>query len=123
MRALPGSLPRAALPDELLAAVRTVAEGQVYLYRSLNKKLLDEYLDQTRTKGQPAGPKVLTDRERQVVRLISDGRTAKEIALALGISAHTVERHRQNVMAKLGLHSRAELVKYAMRKGLIEADS
>ena len=89
----------------------------------LNKKLLDEYLNQTTTGEGNSGIRALTDRELQVVRLISEGRTAKEIARALDLSIHTVERHRQNVMAKLGLHNCAELVKYAIRKGLIKVDS
>jgi len=116
-----GFIVKGAMPDELLAAVQTVAQGQVYLYRSLNQKLLDEYLDQAIL--DQAAIKVLTDRELQVVRLISAGRTGKQIAEALEISANTAERHRQNIMAKLGLHKRADLIKYAVRKGLIQRDS
>ena len=118
-----GFILKGAMPEELLAAVRTVADGQAYLHGSLSKKLMKEYLNQAQTDEQATGAKALTDREQQVVRLISDGRTGKEIASALEISVHTVERHRQNVMAKLGLRTRAELIKYAIRKGLIEADS
>lgn len=118
-----GFILKGALPDELLVAVRTVAQGQVYLYRSLNQKLLAEHLNQAVPDEAVAAAKALTDRELQVVRLISAGRTARQIAELLEISANTVERHRQNIMAKLGLHRRAELIKYALRKGLIEADS
>jgi two-component system response regulator NreC len=118
-----GFILKGALPDELLTAVRTVAEGQVYLYRSLNQKLLAEYLIQMIPEEGIGGAKALTKRELQVVRLISAGRTAKQIAESLEISANTVERHRQNIMAKLGLHKRTDLIKYAIRKGLIEADS
>ena len=64
----------------------------------------------------------LTDREREVLRLIADGQTAKEIGELLQISVHTVERHRQKLMAKLDLHNRAALIKYAIREGLIELD-
>ena len=100
-----GFIVKGAMLDELLAAVRTVAQGQVYLYRSLNQKLLDEYLNQALPdEGGDAG-EVLTDRELQVVRLISAGRTGKQIAQDLEISANTAERHRQNIMAELGLPS------------------
>jgi two-component system, NarL family, response regulator NreC len=116
-----GFIVKGAMPDELLSAVQTVAQGQVYLYRSLNQKLLDEYLDQAIL--DQAAIKALTERELQVVRLISAGRTGKQIAEALEISANTAERHRQNIMAKLGLHKRADLIKYAVRKGLIQRDS
>ena len=64
----------------------------------------------------------LTDREQQILALISEGRTGKEMARTLGISPHTVERHRQNLMAKLDLHNRAELIQYAIRKGLLDRD-
>ena len=117
-----GFILKGALPDELLVAVRTVAQGQVYLYRSLNKRLLSEYLNQVRSDEQAEGVKPLSDRQRQVVRLISEGRTSREIGDLLGISTNTVERHRQDAMAKLHLHNRAELIKYAVRKGLIEND-
>ena len=118
-----GFIVKEAMPEEFLAAVRAVADGKVYLYGSLTKKLLNGYLSQSETDEHPSGQKNLTDREAQVVRLISEGQTGKEIAQSLAISAHTVERHRQNVMTKLGLHSRVDLVKYAIRKGMIDANS
>jgi DNA-binding NarL/FixJ family response regulator len=93
-----------------------------YLCGSLSKKLVSEYLAQARTDEQAAGDKALTDREQQVVRLLADGKTGKEIARELEISVHTVERHRQNIMAKLGFQTRAEVVKYALHKGLINGD-
>ena len=65
----------------------------------------------------------LTDREQQIIILISEGQTGKEMAKTLGISPYTVERHRQNLMTKLDLHSRAELIEYAIRKGLLERDA
>jgi two-component system, NarL family, response regulator NreC len=117
-----GFIVKGALPEEFLVAVRTVAAKQVYLYPSLNKKLVEEYLSCAHADPTGTAPKALTDREQQVVRLIAEGRTRREIADQLGISPNTVERHRQNVMAKLDLHNRAALVKYAIRKGLIEVD-
>ncbi|MBI4494357.1 MAG: response regulator transcription factor, partial [Chloroflexi bacterium] len=65
----------------------------------------------------------LTEREREVLRLIAAGKTSKEIAEQLYLSVHTVERHRQNIMGKLQLHNRAELIRYAIRKGLIELEA
>jgi two-component system response regulator NreC len=117
-----GFLLKGALPEELLSAVRAVAEGKVYLYPSLAKKLVEEYLHQAEQKDGSLAASGLTDREQQVLHLISEGRTGKEIAKSLGISAHTVERHRQNLMAKLKLHNRVELVKYALQKGLLDSD-
>lgn len=67
-------------------------------------------------------PDGLTERENEVVRVIADGLTSRGIAEQLGISANTVERHRANLMGKLDLHSKAELVRYAIRKGLVDAD-
>ena len=114
-----GFLGKGALPSELLTAVRTVAQGKVYLCVSLGKKLAREYLDQVQGE-EGSGSKALSRREVQVVRLISEGRTSPEIASLLEISSSTVERHRQNILAKLGLHNRIELVRYALRKGLVE---
>ncbi len=117
-----GFVVKGALPAEFLVAVRAVAQGQVYLYPSLARKLVDEYLEHVKAGGETKATDGLTEREQQVLTLISEGRTGKEIAKLLNISAHTVERHRQNLMAKLDLHNRAELVQYAVRKGLLDVD-
>ncbi len=116
-----GYVVKGAPPADLIAAIRSVHQGQAYLYPSLARKLLDEYL--TREKEGRETSQELTDREREVLRLIAQGMTGKEIAELLGVSAHTVERHRQNLMAKLNLHNRAALIKYAIRKGLIELEA
>jgi two-component system response regulator NreC len=117
-----GFIVKGALPGELLLAVRAVAAGEVYLYPTVAKHLVGEYLSETGRDGAAVAADGLTDREQQIVQLISQGRTAKEIGNLLSISANTVERHRQNLMAKLNLHNRADLVKYAIRKGLVDAD-
>jgi two-component system response regulator NreC len=117
-----GFILKGALPDELLSAVRSVAEGKVYLYSSLAKTLADEYLSQAGLDGVAAVADGLTDREQQILRLIAQERTGKEIAKQLQISSRTVDRHRDNLMAKLNLHSRTALVKYAIRKGLIDSE-
>lgn len=116
-----GYVVKGAPPTDLLAAIRSVHQGQAYLYPSLAKKLLEEYL--SRAKEEKEAYDDLTDREREVLRLIAEGRTSKEIAEHLYLSVHTVERHRQNIMGKLRLHNRAELIKYAIRKGLIELET
>jgi two-component system response regulator NreC len=117
-----GFIVKGALPDELLLAVRAVAAGNVYLYPTVAKHLVGEYLSEASRDGAAVAADGLTDRQQQILQLISQGRTAKEIGELLAISANTVERHRQNLMAKLNLHNRADLVKYAIRKGLVDAD-
>ncbi|MBI3978553.1 MAG: response regulator transcription factor [Chloroflexi bacterium] len=116
-----GYVVKGAPPSDLLAAIRSVDQGQAYLYPSLAKKLLLEYVSLAREGREPHED--LTDREREVLRLLAGGRTAREIADVLSLSFHTVERHRQNIMGKLGLRNRAELIKYAIRKGLIELET
>jgi two-component system response regulator NreC len=118
-----GFIVKGALPDEFLSALRVVAEGKVYLYPALAKNLLQESVSQADTDGASLAADGLTEREQEVLRLISEERTAKEIANLLQISLRTVDRHRENLMAKLNLHSRAALVKYAIRKGLIDNDA
>jgi two-component system response regulator NreC len=115
-----GYVPKRAAPEELLTAIRAAAKGEVYLYPSLAKLLVRGYLDQEHTGGQPAGFDGLTNREQEVLRHVAEGASNDEIAQALIISPKTVARHRENMMQKLGLHSRAELVRYAIRKGIIK---
>ncbi len=113
-----GYVVKGAPPEELIDAIRSVTRGQAYLSPPLTRRLLDDYLSRVK-EGQPPGDP-LTEREREVLRLIAEGLTSKEIAARLAISPYTVERHRANAMAKLNLHNRAELIRYAIRKGLID---
>ncbi|MBI2940385.1 MAG: response regulator transcription factor [Chloroflexi bacterium] len=117
-----GYVVKGAPPSDFLQAVRSVHQGQAYLYPSLAKKLLEEYLS-SRARDDREVSDDLTDREREVLRLIAEGKTGKEIAELLTLSVHTVERHRQNIMGKLQLHNRAELTRYAIRKGLIDLEA
>lgn len=115
-----GYVPKRAAPEELKTAIRAAARGDVYIYPSLAKLLVKDYLGQqqpTRTQNSLDG---LTSREQEVLTLLADGDSNNEIAEALSISPKTVARHRENIMGKLNLHSRTELVKYAIRKGIIE---
>jgi two-component system response regulator NreC len=116
-----GYVPKRAAPEELLTALRAAATGEVYLYPSLAKLLVTDYLAQDSAARQAEALDGLTDREREVLAHLADGASNGEIAETLSISPKTVARHRENIMRKLGLHSRTELVKYAIRKGIIQA--
>jgi two-component system, NarL family, response regulator NreC len=116
-----GYVPKRAAPEELLTAIRAAAADQVYLYPSLAKLLVRDYLSQEYQPEQKSALDQLTEREHQVLVLLADGKNNEEIAEALVISPKTVSRHRENIMRKLNLHSRAELVRYAIRKGIIKA--
>lgn len=115
-----GYIPKRAASDELIGAIRAAAMGEIYLYPSLAKMLVADYL--SHTGGDPQRnslEELLTPREEEIMRLVAQGLTNDEIAEQLVISRHTVARHRENLMRKLGLHNRSELVKYAIRKGII----
>jgi len=125
-----GYLTKHAAPDELIAAVRAVASGQLYLQPALARWLLEDYhrlavessasTDKARAAGGRARSlDILTDRERQVLELIAQGLSNAEIASQLGLSPKTIARHRERIMSRLDLHSRTELVKFAIRTGLI----
>ena len=116
-----GYVPKRAAPEELLTAIRAAAQGEVYLYPSLAKLLVKDYLSQEREQENKPALDGLTEREQEVLSLLAEGATNDEIAKSLVISPKTVERHRENIMHKLNLHSRAELVRYAIRKGIIKA--
>ncbi len=116
-----GYVPKRAAPEELLTAIRAAAGGEVYLYPSLAKLLVTDYLSQEHTPEEASSMDGLTQREHEVLTYLAEGAGNDEIAKALVISPKTVERHRENIMRKLNLHSRAELVRYAIRKGIIKA--
>jgi two-component system response regulator NreC len=115
-----GYVPKRAAPEELLTAIRSAAKGEVYIYPSLAKLLVKGYLAQEHSSELPALDG-LTEREQEVLRPLAEGMSNEEIAAQLVISPKTVARHRENIMQKLELHSRAELVRYAIRKGIIKA--
>jgi two-component system response regulator NreC len=111
-------VPKRAAPEDLIAAIESVHRGEVYIYPSLAKLLVSDFLSRA-TDVPPAQMDGLTAREQEVLAVLAEGKSNEEIAEMLSISKHTVARHRENLMRKLGLHSRGELVKYAIRKGLI----
>ncbi len=103
---------------ELLSAIRAVQQGGVYLNPTMTKKVLGDLLK--RPEQVNATSDRLTPREHEVLKLIAEGKTNREIADELVLSLNTVQTHRLHIMEKLNLHNRAELVKYAIRRGLIE---
>ncbi len=117
-----GYVPKRAAPDELVSAIRAAGRGEVFLYPSLAGRLVKDYLQRGPAGEGEAQNDDLTPREQEVLTLIAEGYSNNEIADRLVISAKTVDRHRENIMRKLNLHNRVELVKYALRKGLIALD-
>ena len=113
-----GYVPKKAAPTDLVSAIRAVHAGGVFLFPTVAKSLVGDYLKRVEAGGERASYDGLTDREREVLKLIAEGHTNQDIADRLVISSKTVERHRANIMDKLNLHSRTDLVKYAIRKGL-----
>ncbi len=116
-----GYVPKRAAPEELIQAIHAAASGEVYLYPSLAKLLVKDFLTSEGGARSARALDGLTDREQEVLALLAEGEGNPEIADRLGISPKTVSRHRENIMRKLNLHSRSELVKYAIRKGIIQA--
>lgn len=112
-----GYILKHAASDELLSAIELVNKGQSYLYPAAAKKLIGAYLK----KSDPGRIDGLTGREQEVLILIAEGKTNKQIAAELCLSVKTVEAHRAHILEKLDLHDRVELVRYAIRRGLIEA--
>lgn len=110
-----GYIPKRAAPDDLVAAIRAVAQGHAFMHASLARFLMGEVA----ARRDQHNESVLTPRESQVLTLIAEGYTSREIAEELVISAKTVERHRENIMSKLDVHNRVELVRYAIERGLI----
>lgn len=116
-----GYVPKRAAPEELITAIRVAASGEVYLYPTLAKLLVKDFLS---SDGQTKTEQTLNDltpRENEILTYLADGGSNLEIGDILSISPKTVARHRENIMRKLNLHSRTELVKYAIRKGIIQA--
>jgi two-component system response regulator NreC len=115
-----GYVPKRAAPNDLIAAIHAVRSGGVFLFPSVARLLVTDYRQRVEREGSAGVFDILTDREREVLALIAQGLSNQEIADKLVISIKTVNRHRENIMAKLNLHSRVELVRYAIEKGLID---
>ncbi len=113
-----GYLLKRAVGGELIDAIRAVARGESYLHSSIASKVIDAYVGKDGRDGDPY--ELLTDREKQVLKLIAEGNTHKEIATILGISAKTAIAHHTNIGEKLGVHTKAEIIKFAIQKGIIK---
>jgi DNA-binding NarL/FixJ family response regulator len=114
-----GYVLKSAADEDLVAACRAAVRGESFLYPGVASTLVRDFLDRI-GRGERMPPAILTAREEEVVKLIAEGHSSKEIAATLVISYKTVERHRANVLAKLGMRDRTELTRYAIRAGLIE---
>jgi DNA-binding NarL/FixJ family response regulator len=101
--------------NELVQALRAVCRGEMYLTQSISRTVVQAFLMKDTLPERP-----LSDRERQVLQLVAEGKTTKEIASLLGISVNTAESHRTNLMEKLDIHDTAGLVRYALRNGVIQ---
>jgi two-component system response regulator NreC len=110
-----GCVSKTQAPEHLLQAIREVCRGGVYLSPNVSGVVVQGYLAKTEMPFDP-----LTDRERQVLQLIAEGKTTKQAAVVLGVSVKTAESHRTSLMSKLDIHSTAALVRYAIRRGVVE---
>jgi DNA-binding NarL/FixJ family response regulator len=111
-----GYVLKSQIADDLVHAIKEVCRGSVYLSPKISSAVVDAYLSKT---NAPADP--LSARERQVLQLVGEGKSTKEIAALLGVSVKTAESHRARLMRKLDIHETASLVRYAIRRGLIQA--
>jgi two-component system response regulator NreC len=129
-----GYITKQSASDDLVEAIFTVAQGNIYLQPALARWLLDDYQRLATQSGLPAnhdvqkevpeaiGLEVLSHRERQVLEFVADGSNNQEIGKLLALSPKTIARHRERIMKKLNMHSRTELVKFAIRTGLISLE-
>jgi DNA-binding NarL/FixJ family response regulator len=111
-----GYVVKVAKADEILEAIKEVAQGRFYLCSKVSKYLVQGFLGKTRPgKKDPRG---LTPKEKEVLQLIAEGYSSKEIAKEFGLSLNTIHVHRNNIMTKLNIHKQAELVRYAIKEGI-----
>ncbi len=105
---------------DLINAVRLVSEGKSFFSPAVSRLLVEDYVRQLQANGMEDSYELLTTRERELLQLIAEGKSNKDIANLLNLSVYTVETHRGNILAKLNLHTVPELILYAVRKGLIQ---
>jgi two-component system response regulator NreC len=114
-----GYLLKDSLRGDIIDAIRSVARGRSFLTRKVSRMLQEDYVRQLENRGLDDSYDLLTDREREILQLVAEGKSNKEIAGVLNISSTTVETHRAHILQKLGLHSVPDLILYAVRKGII----
>ena len=114
-----GYLLKDSAEGDLIEAIKAVHQGKTFFSPEISKMLVEDYVHEIRTRGAEDTYDLLTSREREILQLVAERKSTKEIALALNISVYTIETHRRNLHEKLNLHSLAELILYAVRKGII----
>jgi len=114
-----GYLLKDAVEGELIGALRAVAAGKAYFSPEVSKLLVEDYVQGMQQRGLQDRYELLTTREREVLQLLAEGKTSKDIAKMLELSTYTVDTHKAHLMQKLSLHSMAELILYSVRKGII----
>ncbi len=114
-----GYLLKDSAEGDLIEAIRAVSRGKTFFSPEISRMLVEDYVREIRTRGVEDSYELLTSREREVLQMIAEGRSNKEVATALNLSLYTVETHRRNLQDKLNLHSLAELILYAVRKRVI----
>ena len=118
-----GYVLKKALGSDLVTAIRAVSQGKAFLDPAIADKVIKGFLEKPEVAAGEALYEKLSDREKQVLKLIAEGHTMQQIADMLFLSIKTVMTHRTNILEKLGIHNRTELIKFAIRKGLVRADS
>lgn len=116
-----GYLLKDATEEDLVPAVRAVSQGRSFFSPAISQILAEDYVRYLQQSGQEDSYSLLTDREKEILQLLAEGRSNKEVASLLGIGLSTVETHRAKTMQKLALHNTAELVLYAVRKGIVQS--
>ena len=114
-----GYLLKNSIKTELIAAIHAVAQGKSYFSPKISRMLQEDFIEVLRSKSAEDTYDLLTDREREILQLVAEGKTNKEIANVLNLSLYTVDTHRTHILQKLNLHSVPELILYAVRKGII----
>jgi two-component system response regulator NreC len=114
-----GYLLKDSVESDLIEAIKAVSEGRTFFSREISKMLVEDYVREIRSRELEDSYELLTSREREILQLLAEGKTNKEVAGSLNLSVHTVESHRRNLHDKLNFHSFADLVLYAVRKRVI----
>ena len=114
-----GYLLKDAPEEDLINAIRAVHQGKAFFSPEISKMLAEDYMRQMRQRGVEDSYELLTPREREILQMLGEGKSNKDVATKLNLSLHTVETHRGNVLEKLNLHSTAEMILYAVRKGIV----
>jgi len=114
-----GYLLKDSAEGDLIEAIKAVTQGKTFFSAEISKMLVEDYIREIRTRGIEDSYELLTSREKEILQLLAEGKSNKDIAAVLNLSFHTVETHRRNLQEKLNLHSFADLILYAVRKRVI----